>query len=483
MKVFALKTLLSFSLMIIFHYTTMAQEKTIIQIEKLTKPTALLKQIDSKTIYNQFKLGLVKSSAMPDSLVAFGEHPFLNGLVNAYQNHRPFTFSPDMFWILITQGFARNVTNHSEELREKLVGFDGKKELNVDANKYNIMLNKSSADWERVFPIFNRQIEKYSGKSLNKTLTSNFTTTTSVSKVVSQLTIMEAFKSYFDYKVSYVGCGLPYVNLEGSLGDWRKLKTKTKQLSKYKLAWWTKELIPILDKLIEAKKGKVDTAFWKNTVKIRTEKEAYGPFDHINGWITKFFPFNDKGQQLSLKEIFTASSLASEIVKVPFVLEDKDSGKNYSMEFWGGFVGCEQNTSDFSLKPILGWAINNAPIQNLGNPSHYQKGNTLELKNIDEIPKSVLEQQYFKSLALSFRYKIIIPTQLAKVKIDKLFLFGVISEVEKQKIIAMFPETEIEFNRVEPLNWSFLDFLEDSINFVGSWYTKLQYLNIKILIV
>ena len=462
------KPFLLISFLFGFFSTVFAQEKTVVQIEELTKPTALKGQIDSKNIYNQFKLALESASAMPDSLVVFGEHPFLNGLVNAYQNHRPFTFSPDMFWILISQGFARNIANHTEELREKLVGFEGKKELTVNGDKYNITLGKNSAGWASVFPDFTQQIEQYSGKKLNDVLTADFTTTTPVSKIVSQITIMEAFKNYFDYKVTIMGCGLPYVTLEGSLKDWQKLKTKTQYLSQYKLEWWTKELIPILDKLIEAKKGKTDTAFWRNTVKIRTEKAVYGPFDHIDGWITKFFPFNNKGKQLNLKEIFTVGSLASEIVKVPFILEELETGQTHNMEFWGGFIGCTQNADDFTLKPEMGWAINNVTEQKeiFGMLTGQNlKSNVLELKNVDVIPKEVFEQNYFKALALRFRSAIKIPEKLTKIKIDKLYLFGKISEEEKASLVKLFPKTKIYFNPTEEIDFMSLQFVDSNDTF------------------
>lgn len=353
-----------FLLLLFLVNTASFAQNTIVQIEKLSKPQGLLPLIESKKIYDQFGLRLEKASVMPDSLVSFNEHPFLGGLVRAYQDHRPFTLSPDMLWILISQGFARNVSNHSDELRKQLVGFEGKKELTVKGEKYNITPGDIESQWEKVFPDFNKQIEKFSGQNLNAVLSANFSTTTPTSKIVSQVTIMEAFKNYFDYKVTFVGCGLPYVTLEGSVKDWKKLKTKTNYLSSYKLEWWTKELIPILDQLIAAKKGKTDSTFWMNTVKVRTEKSAYGPIDHIDGWITKFFPFDNRGKQRSRWPIVSAGSVASEIVKVPFILEESVTGQKFKMEFWGGFIGLSQNKKDFSLKPELGWAVNDVAKQN-----------------------------------------------------------------------------------------------------------------------
>ncbi len=41
------------------------------------------------------------------------------------------TLSPDMIWLLISQGFAHYVNAHAEELRPLLVSHDAKKKLNV----------------------------------------------------------------------------------------------------------------------------------------------------------------------------------------------------------------------------------------------------------------------------------------------------------------------------------------------------------------
>lgn len=362
-------------------------QQTIVHIEELSKPKKLLPLNHKNEIYKQLQIGLEKSSNLPDSLVILNEHPFLNGIVTAYQDHRPFTLSPDMLWTLIAQGFARHVSNNYNELRNQLVGFEGKKTLTVDGSKYNIKLDDTTSKWELVFPEFNSKIKKFTGKELNNVLTSNFSTTTSTSEIVSQVTIMEAFKNYFDYKVLFVGCGLPYVTLEGTLTDWKKLKKKTEYLSRYNLTWWTSELLPILDNLILAKSGKTDTTFWKNTIKVKTVKAPYGPFDNIDGWITRFFPYDSKGKQRKEWPIYTSGSVASEIVKVPFILEDKETKLKFKMEFWAGFVGLSQNSNNYSLKPELGWAVNNIARQQLLQATLKRQRDSLYLM-------SLLEKRY-----------------------------------------------------------------------------------------
>lgn len=486
-------------------------QQTIVHIEELSKPKKLLPINHKSEIYKQLQIGLEKSSNLPDSLVILNEHPFLNGIVTAYQDHRPFTISPDMLWILIAQGFARHVSNNYNELRNQLVGFEGKKILIVDGRKYGIKLNDTTSKWELVFPEFNSKIKKFTGEKLNRVLTSNFSTTTPTSKIASQITIMEAFKNYFDYKVLFVGCGLPYVTLEGTLTDWKELKKKTEYLSRYNLTWWTDELLPILDNLILAKRGKTDTTFWKNAIKVKTVKAPYGPFDNVDGWITRFFPYDSKGKQRKEWPIYTSGSVASEIVKVPFILEDTETGIEFNMQFWAGFVGLSQNNDNYSLKPELGWAVNNllkqkvvkdqqdslrvasflektypdekerkafiektaataqtkkdelAKTPNTNNQkasiTSLLKGkvvgfNTnifpiqLELRNIDEIPNEIYEKPYYTNLDISFRNEIKIPKQLTEMRIERLNLKGKISKAEQQKLVNSMPKTVIYINDI-----------------------------------
>ena len=41
------------------------------------------------------------------------------GLILAYKNHYPITITPDMFWILILQGYSRFMEKYSELVRER----------------------------------------------------------------------------------------------------------------------------------------------------------------------------------------------------------------------------------------------------------------------------------------------------------------------------------------------------------------------------
>jgi hypothetical protein len=432
-------------LLMIFGLKTIGQTSSTYEIENLSKPDKFLYETPSDQVFKYLKADIEKNSQLPDNIVTYGEHPFLTGILTAYKEHRPFVISPDIFWLLISQGFARHISNNAEEFRKDIVNFDNKKTLTVISN--NIELGNTNSDWEAVFPQFTNQISDYTGKELTNILTANFTTTTQTSKIVSEITVMETVKEYFDYKVYMLGCGIPKITIEGTVGDWEKVLEKTKYISKYKLKWWTDELEPILKEIIETKKGNFKKKFWMNMVKSHTEKK-YGSPTTINGWIVKFFPYTKEGKKTDLKPISKIDNLASELVKVPFVLEDAVSKKTYKMEFWAGFIGLSQNKEDYALKPEIGWAINN---KNKFNPENsefkYNKEiDDLSISNIETIPNDIFSLQKIDNLHLKFLKSINISDELAKITIDNMDLNGQITSDEIQRIKKLFPNTKLKIN-------------------------------------
>lgn len=71
--------------------------------------------------------------------------------------------------------------------------------------------------------MFMLQISKYAGNHLTELLSCNFSTTTSLEKVASEITIMEAVKPYFEFIVIHIVCGTPKITLEGTPKDWEKV--------------------------------------------------------------------------------------------------------------------------------------------------------------------------------------------------------------------------------------------------------------------
>jgi hypothetical protein len=139
--------------------------------------------------------------------------PVLNGFYAAHMNHLPIRIKPDDIWLLIVQAFSNHVNANAEELRNYFVNFDGKKELIVkyyDIISIEQITNKHLEDFSEQI---NEQMEKYLGKEILEILTPNFSTTTYDSSIICKISIMGAFKKYFDYTMMLCGCGIPYIIL------------------------------------------------------------------------------------------------------------------------------------------------------------------------------------------------------------------------------------------------------------------------------
>lgn len=230
---------LLFYLFILCSTSIVAQNGITFEVEQLSKPEKLYPVASPDEIYRYLMLfdnestiritekdiwkppfNVIAKSESPDSLLYFGYNSFFCGMYQAYADHRPFVLSPDMIWLLINQGFAQHVNANHESLRKYFVNFSGKESLIVQSNK---KLKDPSLLWEEIFPQFTEQIRKEVGGNLVETLTCNFSTTTSLEKTVSEITIMETVKSYFEFITIMIVCGIPEITLEGTPQDWEKV--------------------------------------------------------------------------------------------------------------------------------------------------------------------------------------------------------------------------------------------------------------------
>lgn len=444
--------------------TTYSQTDRTIKIEKLSKPETHLPTASDHEIFEElilseiniepsivtgtFPFDIIAKSKLPDELVSFGYHSFFDGMYQAYADHRPFVLSPDMIWLLISQGFARHVNASPEELRHHFVDFSGKLSLVLSTNE--ITLDNPNSPWEKVFPAFTEQIAGHTGNELINLLSSDFSTTTSVEKIASEITIMEAMKTYFEYKVFYVVCGIPEITLQGTVEDWQKIRDKTKLLGKYDLTWWTSELDPILEEFVKAAQGKINKKFWKEIFKYHSKDiPCGGPVTIIDGWIVKFFPYRNNGVRNNLKTLTSSEDLPPEIVKVDLQYYDEKTETTVPLELWAGFMGLEQNKKNYALTPKIGWMIRKQDVEQMGLKQKYEfelqtkKGLSIRVK---EVPRALFSFKKINKLEIQFVDKIVIPDQLAEVNINYLHLSGKSSKQERDRIRQLFPNTEVNID-------------------------------------
>jgi len=409
------------------------------EVEKLKRAKKPLKEISFEQISKQFSEETIIGSADGKQFVSFGTHSFLKGMQVAYAEHRPFVLSPDMIWLLICQGFSKHVEVNAEKLRYLFVDFDGKKEL-IIRNDNLLETDKTilKAEWEKSIDEMNGEVAKHIGQDLINDLTADFSTTSLTEKIVSQITVLNAFQPYFNYTFMIGVCGIPQITLEGTVEDWQKVIDKSEKLTTYELDWWISELIPILENIKETANGKIDKQFWINMFKQHTPDE-YGASDIIDGWIVRFFPYSKNGAKTDLFSMPTDNFkyLPDQIVSVPFTYRKEylTHVENKKLEFLAGFFGLEQNKQDLSLRPVIEWSvISKRKFINQNTDKDIKHANLI-YANITEFPMEVLELEEIHGLTLFYKGKVKLPKELSQKYIYYIKIEG---EIEDENYISEY---------------------------------------------
>ncbi len=449
----------------------LGQHEIKFKVEELSKPDKLINKLEYNDIYKRLILSdlsmnthcverenieipycIIAKSEAPDSLVYKGYHAFFNGMYNAYADHRPFVISPDMIWLLISQGFAIHLNENAELLRKDFVDFEDKVSLIVRND--TLKLDSPASAWESIFPDFTKQISEHTGDELISILTSDFSTTSPIEKIASELTIMKAMEPYFEFVVIRMICGIPEITLQGTTEDWEKIYKKTNAIAKYNLKWWTDELEPILKEIIKTSEGEIDKTFWRNMFKYHSQ-EAYGAPKIIDGWIVKFFPYDKDGKRNNLKELKGGDNLPEEIVKVDlkYIESNSDTTITIPLELWAGFIGLEQNSDDFTLTPKIAWMIRKKDVEKKGAKQKLKIDNKYGLGlgginiRVKEIPQEIYDLDSISVIEITFIDNIKIENKFGNLKIGRLDLNGKITKKEIKRVAKLLPDTDLYINR------------------------------------
>ena len=377
---------------------------------------------------------------------------FFQTIVRAYAEHRPLVLSPDMMWVLVSQGFARYVNAHSEQMRHQLVSHDGKMDLVVQSEKD---LLSEDADWEKLMSDFTAQISDNTKGDIAQTITADFSTTGTTERITSQITLMETVKSYFDYVVVRIACGIPTITLTGTPQDWQKVVEKTQQLEKYGVGDWTQNLIPILTEFVKASEGKPNQAFWQKMVKKQRVDKLDGggcipghPTE-LDGWILKFFP-DENG--LTLDQVPNTHKMPSERVYVDFkyqIINPADGTvlSETPMQLVAGFIGADVDLKTRAMKPKMGWIVR----QMEGNDSIVKRLQKMDGESslfgihlrVNKVPEHLAQLPHIKKLILSFSNEVELPDWFFNLQIDNLTIYGEIKKVTEDAIWKSFPHARI----------------------------------------
>ena len=341
----------------------------------------------------------VKTHSAGDSkLVCFDRNACFEGFLTAFDNHYSLVLSPDMIWLLISQGISTQINQNAEQLRDRLVDFGGQRELVVMTQR-DVFAHEE--DWDWIIQAFSDSIDRNMKAQFSDLMVCNFSTTGTLERITSQITMMESVKKYFKYVLHYMGCGIPDITLLGTPDDWKEIRSRINRLDALALGWWREKLEPVLDEFVNASEGNVNRKFWLDMVQqYSPARAAKGggcggtgitkiPAQY-NGWFTVFFPFceEEDGFEGPLHVVRTPSvvthntKVCSEIKKVDikYIMTLPDHQETDNLELWAGFIGMEMDWENHSLKPAMSWMMR----EKIGSGLDMDKLDPLEVEFLNE---------------------------------------------------------------------------------------------------
>jgi hypothetical protein len=304
-------------------------------------------------------------------------HPLLAAVGIAFAQHRPLVLSPDAVWLTIAQGIAQHVRLHAEALRGRLVRHDGRKRLTVVADA----IPDDATGWRSAVGKLRAQLAEEIGDGRARLFECDFSTSTDVDRLASQIVLLDAYSPYFSYWMVCV-CGIPEITLLGTVEDWRRIRQRLDVIAELDLGFWCRSLVPIVDQFVRAASGNVDVAFWR---RIYNPVDAYGG-DVITGWITRLYPYIEvegkvdtpnpmlelaidepKNRTNKKERMYSGPGIGSDAVpasvsRVTVHIVDHMSREIKAVALVAGVTAVVQD-GEGALRPIAGWHLEDARAQ------------------------------------------------------------------------------------------------------------------------
>ena len=312
---------------------------------------------------------------------------FFEAVLLAYSNHWNLRTSPDDWWFCFikTVSYAIQVNSRKPEVRNMFVDFQGKKNLAVQINDGWPVFE--DLDFSSFFDSISSEIMKnVKVPEFVDGVTADFTTTTPVQRIVSQITLMSSLQGYFNFLL-LGGCGIPAIEMTGTEEDWKKLLSKLKVVKTLLEpirdhigladAWWSL-VTKIFRALLDTNRGHPDEDWWS---RIMTYERPYGSGEYLSsgpprysGWIVEFLK-GKVGSEIG----YLIGDFPSAVVTVPLYVTDLQTGENDKGALVAGMVGLTVHESvgndRVSIQPFQGWSLllpKDSPLRQ----KRYAKGST-----------------------------------------------------------------------------------------------------------
>jgi hypothetical protein len=230
--------------------------------------SAILKQLlnlsDEATV--QYSRVENESYLINDELLSMKMHPFVGAIHLAYSYHLPLVITPDVIWHLISSGTSLYVNQNAEAVRKVFVDFEGKRTISLRRDQF--VLNSTENKWGELIDEFSLNLNEIVKGDMLAVITSNFSTTTRESNLVSKIVLMESMQSYLEYAF-YSLCNIPEYRLVGVREDWVSIQTRIRQLNRTLsgLSVWYNQLDTIIQNFIDVYDDRVNATFWDQIYK------------------------------------------------------------------------------------------------------------------------------------------------------------------------------------------------------------------------
>ena len=217
---------------------------------------------------------------------------FLNTILTCYNNHWILKTSPEDWWNIIAYTIATAIDDKKSEhssIRKFFVNHEGKKQINI------IVDGITDLDYTWLFTQFAEQIAaNIRHPGYVNLIEADFTTTLPQHLIISQIMIMASVQKYFNYAI-VTECGIPGVEMGGTVEDWEKLVTKLEGLRKLlepiiedlELTVWFSKTKMILDKLLETYNGVPNREWWSHILSYNIANGS-GERNYWTGWMAEF---------------------------------------------------------------------------------------------------------------------------------------------------------------------------------------------------
>ncbi|AQN68813.1 hypothetical protein [Saudi moumouvirus] len=215
----------------------------------------------------------------------------------AWANHLGVSIRPDDLWVQILTQFALHVNINNDYYKQYFAKPNEICEKTVIEVKYS---DHYTIETIPIDHFINKIIEQVSENLPNSELVNNlqcnFTTSNNITNLVSKTTIMYLVEKYFAFHM-ILSCGIPYIDLEGTLEDWTKLYNKVQLIANIadeNIKSWCQDLLSITNNIVKTFDDPDSASkFWNRF--FYEERCGSGSQTCAQGWITYLFIY-DKSQ-------------------------------------------------------------------------------------------------------------------------------------------------------------------------------------------